>query len=110
MSIGRSIRDAWREDFYVDCRYMTDTAASAVELQQHNLILIGNTDNSAVLNRIKKSLPLQFFSNPIDLAGHVYKGSNIVVETVFPNPLSPDRLMVVVDSNSQGKWKIPDSR
>ena len=32
------------------------------------------------------------------------------METVFPNPLGPGKLVVIVDSNSQGKWKIPDSR
>lgn len=97
----------WRRYFRGDVLIVEDTALTAEEIRRSNLVLWGDPKSNAVLARIARKLPLRF--DP---------ASGAVPVLIYPNPLQPDRYVVVnsgftwgafgSDNNAQQCPKLPD--
>ena len=60
-----------------------------------NLVLFGRPQTHSVLRRIADRLPLRITRNGVRVGGRAYEGPSIGLRMIYPNPLSPDRYVVV---------------
>jgi hypothetical protein len=73
-------------------------------IQRYNLILFGGPKENSVVERIQRDLPIRSIGGAIHLGGQKVKGPGIAACFVYPNPLSPGRLVTVyMGSDKEGQ-------
>jgi hypothetical protein len=108
----------WRTVFRGDPRVKDDTALTGADLAGANLVLWGDPQSNSLLARILPQLPLTWDAQTLTFAGQSYDAAHHAPVLIFPNPLNPQRYVVLNSSftfragaaqtNSQQTPKLPD--
>lgn len=115
----------WRTQMRGEVPVIQDSEITEEMIQNKHLILWGDPASNAVLNKIYKKLPLKWDSSGfalIDLdhpdEGSTYPVTQAVPVMIFPNPLNPEKYVVLNSgfsfaaagsmSNSRQTPKLPD--
>ena len=108
----------WRKVFRGDVRVKDDTALTAEDVANSNLILWGDPGSNAALAKILARLPLQWTRDKLTLAGQTYDATQHVPILIYPNPANPSRYLVLNSgvtfreeallTNAQQTPKLPD--
>jgi hypothetical protein len=85
----------WRKQFRGDARVAQDTAITDDQLAQHNLVLFGDPQSNQLLAKIAEKLPIKWTTDGIQLGGKTYPAGTHVPVLIFPNPLNPNRYVVL---------------
>jgi hypothetical protein len=95
-----------------------DTALTDDQIANANLILWGDPTSNRVLARILPKLPIQWSNETLAMNGKTYASTNHVPVLIFPNPLNPERYVVINSSftfreydylnNARQTPKLPD--
>ncbi|MFA4016666.1 MAG: hypothetical protein RUDDFDWM_001776 [Candidatus Fervidibacterota bacterium] len=76
-----------------------DVDLTEEDLRTANIILVGNARNNSLIKHINAFLPIRFDvnENAIVMAnGLRFSGDDVGVKMVYPNPLNPRRLVVII--------------
>ncbi|WP_437201515.1 alpha/beta hydrolase-fold protein [Planctomicrobium sp. SH664] len=65
------------------------------EIQESNLVLLGDPGSNSVLAKVVDQLPLQWTKDSITFNGQTYSTKDHAVVLIFPNPLNPKRYVVI---------------
>lgn len=105
----------WRRVFRGEVPVVNDTAVDSVDT---NLILWGDPSSNAYLRRIVDRLPVKWTKDALDFGGHKYDAAHHAPVLIFPNPLNPNRYIVLNSghtfreeaavNNSYQTPKLPD--
>lgn len=108
----------WRRHFRGDVQVKDDVAIDDKDIRNHHLILWGTPQSNALTKKIVSELPIQWNGDKIVARGHSYDAASHAVILVFPNPLNPDRYIVLNSSftfrdyaylnNARQTPKLPD--
>jgi len=108
----------WRRQFRGQPRVKDDSEISQADIDSNNLVLWGDPSSDRLLGKIKDELPLTWTSQHVTVAGKKYEASSAVPVLIYPNPLNPERYLVLNSgftfsqfgggSNSQQTPKLPD--
>lgn len=108
----------WRKVFRGDVRVKDDTALTAGDVANSNLILWGDPGSNAALAKILARLPLQWTRDKLTLAGQTYDATQHAPILIYPNPANPSRYLVLNSgvtfreeallTNAQQTPKLPD--
>jgi acetyl esterase/lipase len=86
---------AFAKSYRGDVRTKPDTAITAADSADHNLILFGDPGSNKVLAQILDKLPLKWTSQAIEIGGKSYGTSSHIPVMIYPNPLNPKRYVVL---------------
>ncbi|HEX7861362.1 MAG TPA: hypothetical protein VF773_13600 [Verrucomicrobiae bacterium] len=116
--IGREFKRAvyeWRAQFRGDVQVVN---ASEVKdwTQNNHLVLWGDPQSNEVIREILQKLPLKWTAETIEVGGKIYDARKHVPLMIFPNPLAPDKYVVLnsgftfrgFGSNADQTAKLPD--
>jgi len=108
----------WRRYFRGETPVKDDFAITDDDIKNSNLILWGDPHSNKVLGRIADKLPIQWSAAGIKVGGKTYDATKHVPAFIFPNPLNPNRYVVInsgftfpqfaAASNSLQTPKLPD--
>lgn len=84
---------------------ISDTELTDEQIASSNLILFGDPGSNQVLARIYKSLPLRWTADTLEVDGKAYDPAKHGVAMIYPNPLNPQRYVVI---NSGHTMHTPD--
>ncbi len=108
----------WRDVYRGDAPIKDDTQITADDVAHSNLILWGDRSSNAVLKRITDKLPLKWTAEKLEFNGQTYDATNHALILIFPNPLNPNRYIVLNSgvtfreqallNNSDQTPKLPD--
>lgn len=108
----------WRKVFRGEAPVKDDSAITDADIANSHLVLWGDPSSNAVLARILENLPLSWDASRLVFAGREYPAAETVPILVFPNPLNPDKYIVLNSgptfredallNNSQQIPKLPD--
>ena len=73
-----------------------DTALTPELVRERALVLYGNAANNAVLREIGDKLPIRVGTDRLELRGLPLTGKDIGAKFICPNPLRPNRYLVVL--------------
>lgn len=74
-----------------------DVSITDDQIQSEHLVLYGNPNSNSVLRRlIAAGLPLSFDANGLTLFDRRYEGKDVGIKMIYPNPLAPNKYVVVV--------------
>lgn len=88
-------RNLWRDVFRGDARIKSDREITDADLARHHLVLWGDPSSNALLARIIAQLPLQWDAKTVTFRGQAYPASHHAPILIFPNPLNPQRYVVL---------------
>lgn len=114
-----TFREGWGRYCRATLPETTDTALTAADIRDKNLVLFGDPGSNAVLRRLLPKLPLRWTKDTIILAGKTFSAHDHLPTLIFPNPENPQRYVVLnigftfsradMDgSNSQQYPHLPD--
>ena len=108
----------WRKVFRGVAPVKDDSALTEADIANANLVLWGDPSSNTVLARILKKLPLSWDTAKLVFAGKEYDSASTMPILIFPNPLNPDKYVVLNSgptfredallNNSQQIPKLPD--
>ncbi|HEV3165959.1 MAG TPA: prolyl oligopeptidase family serine peptidase [Isosphaeraceae bacterium] len=85
----------WRRQFRGEARVKDDTAVTDADIASANLVLWGDPESNAILKRIADRLPIHWTAERIVVGDRDYPAENHALVMVYPNPLNPDRYVVL---------------
>ncbi|MGA3019602.1 MAG: hypothetical protein ABSF62_20965 [Bryobacteraceae bacterium] len=72
-----------------------DTAVTPAMIASSNLRLFGDHNTNSITAQIKGALPLTLLDNGVSVGGRAYTGDNVRYAMIYPNPLNPNKYVVV---------------
>ncbi|MBI2192658.1 MAG: NPCBM/NEW2 domain-containing protein [Planctomycetes bacterium] len=97
---AEALRDQWVLRFGYPCPLKPDTEVTEADVRAANLVCYGRPDQNRVVERAAGKLPVRFEPGRILLAGKAWSGDGVGVKLCTPNPLQPDRYLVVFASQT----------
>jgi hypothetical protein len=91
-----AFRALWETRFAVPCRWKTAAQVGDADLKDSNLILFGGPEENELTARVLPKLPVKFAEGGVELGGRRYAGANLGVKLCHPNPLNPQRYVVLM--------------
>jgi pimeloyl-ACP methyl ester carboxylesterase len=108
----------WRIQFRGNALTKKDRDVTEEDIASSHLVLWGDPGSNSILDRIIGELPLSWDRESVSLAGRTASAQNHVPMMIFPNPLNPDRYVVlnsgftfdapISSSNADQTAKLPD--
>ena len=92
----------WRRWANGDCEVKGDAEVTPQDIDHYNLILYGGPRSNALVARINDLLPIRFEGSAIVVGEERFRGEDVGVKMIYPNPLNPDRYVVI---NAGITWK-----
>lgn len=111
--MNRAIQQ-WRSQFRGEAIVKDDTAITTADIANSNLILWGDEQSNAVYAKVVSALPVQSL---LGKAGNNYSPTQHILLLIYPNPLNPQRYVVLNSSftfrednvsNARQTPKLPD--
>jgi hypothetical protein len=81
-------------------RVKRDADVTPDDVADYNLILFGNPRVNRLIARVNGELPVRFKGGGVAAGGELYAGEDVGTVAVWPNPLNPDRYVVVVGATT----------
>jgi pimeloyl-ACP methyl ester carboxylesterase len=114
----RAVRE-WRSTFRGEALVRDDKAVTNDDIRDANLVLWGDPSSNAILARIASRLPIRWEKDgTIRANGKTYPTKTSVPVFIFPNPLNPERYVVINSgitwreeaylNNAQQRSRLPD--
>jgi acetyl esterase/lipase len=100
-------QDRWRAVFRGDLREKRDTDVTEDDMRNYHLVLWGDPQSNRLLARVAPQLPIRWGPKDIDANGQRFDGSSHVPVMIYPNPLNPERYVVL---NSGPTFRENDDR
>jgi pimeloyl-ACP methyl ester carboxylesterase len=85
----------WRRQFRGEAPVKNDADVTDADIAGSNLILWGDPQSNKVLSRIAARLPISWKAEGIRVGEKTYSADHHVPVLIFPNPLNPERYVVV---------------
>ena len=92
---GQRLLAWWDERFHCKPRYFKDTEISETDQARYSLLLIGGPADNAVAGALAEHIPLKIAANAVTIDAHVFPVHDAAVQMIYPNPLNPDRYVLV---------------
>ncbi len=98
----------WRDWQKQEPRVFKDTELSDADAARYSLQLIGGPDANAVTAKLAARLPISMTAEEITIDGKSFKAQNAAVQMIYPNPLNPERYVLLVAGNSVDGLYVSD--
>jgi hypothetical protein len=89
----------WREAYFVDCPIKRDVDSTDADIQNYNLVIVGDGGTNSVIKRISDRLPVRSSLGHLSLAGKTYNGAQLGYEFIARNPLNTRKYVVIIGMN-----------
>ena len=84
-------------------RVKKDADVTAQDIQRFNLILFGTPKTNLLINRIARHLPVKIDEGKFTIGAKTYAGKDLGLAMIYPNPLNPERTVVIYSGVHWGR-------
>ncbi len=108
----------WRRQMRGDAVVKDSQTVNADDIKNSHLVLWGDPASNPLIERIVQLLPIKWTKERLIVAGKSYPANNSMPALIYPNPLNPNRYVVINSgptfmqfgsmSNSRQTPKLPD--
>lgn len=97
-----TFKQNWQTNFFEDtCRLKKDNKINKDDILKYNLLLIGSKETNQFFQKVAPMLPVKISDDQIKIGSHIYKGKNLSFVMIYPNPLNPQKYILVCSSNCE---------
>jgi hypothetical protein len=90
----------FRDRADVEFPVMADVEVTADLMERRHLVLYGTPDSNAVLGEMRGLLPIEVRGGSMTVGSEPMRGDDLSAVFIFPNPLAPDRYVIVKTGTS----------
>ena len=115
---SRRAIEHWRKHFRGDARVKNANQIDEADIKEHHLVLWGDPSSNRKIAEVIESLPIQWTTDLLEVAGKSYDARHHIVALIYPNPENPNRYVVLNSSftfreydylnNARQTPKLPD--
>jgi hypothetical protein len=105
--LADQIEKSWQDNYYVSCPRKTDREITLADIATMNLVIVGGPNVNATIKRIFGSLPFELDAGGIRVGDMKVESGQALMSAIYPNPLNPQRYVVLVASNSPNAAELP---
>jgi hypothetical protein len=87
---------------------LPDSEITRAVISNYNLVLFGGPGENSITSRINRHLPIRQADGCILLDGSRIDGPGVAAKFVYPNPLNPERLIVVHEGSDLQGLRLSD--
>ncbi len=98
-----TFRANWDKFLRGDLRVKDDRAVSNEDIRQHHLVLFGDAGSNRILAKVAGKLPFEWGAKGIRIAGQTFDGENQTLVAIYPNPLHPEKYIVINSGHTFGE-------
>ena len=106
-ALGKRMAD-WGLGAVFTCK--ADREVTDDDLRTANVLVIGTPHNNAILARIEAKLPLRWTDSGLRLGEESVEGPDAGACLIYPNPLAPERYVVVITATGEAGYQIWSQR
>ncbi len=112
--VNRLVARRWShpKGWVVDYPIVDDVDVTDAMIRDTVLVLVGPPSSNSVLARIADRLPIRVANDGVHVGDAVHRGAQVGAAFVAPNPLNPDRMVLVIAGPEPlGTWRsiaLPD--
>lgn len=96
-----SINNMWHYKYFNNCMMKRDIEVTSKDIQEANLVLIGNQNSNYYLKHIIKELPIDILQNRIVINNDSLIGSSLGFYMVYPNPHNEQKYIAIIGYNNK---------
>lgn len=87
-----------------------DRDVTAADIAARHLVLFGTPAQNSLVRKIADKLPARFLDDGVEIAGQAHRGEGVGLVMVYPNPLNPERYVLLLPEGYAGgsPWTYPD--
>lgn len=85
----------WERLYHCRPRVRDDSAVTEADIAAHHLILYGGPAANALTAKVAGKLPIPIERDRIRVGNKTFQGDDVGVKLCYPNPLNPERYVVV---------------
>ncbi len=100
----------WRAQFRGELRICDDVDVTSEDIRRHHLILFGDPRGNRMIGRIAGRLPIRWTGDGIRVGERRFGGRGQVAVLIAPNPLNPDRYVVLNSGHTFADWGGTNAR
>lgn len=89
------LEQEWREQFRGEALVVSDMEFKADQWKDANWLLFGSPETNTLIKQMAPYLPIQWRSGNIRVGEHVFDDKRHVLVLIFPNPMNPDKYVVL---------------
>lgn len=108
-SLSQRIRESWMKNYGVSCPFKKDRDLSPDDIRNKHLVLLGNGETNSMIKELSSRVPLQIERQQISVGDKRYSGRALGVALIYPNPLNPDKYIVIAGANNSDGYKLIES-
>jgi hypothetical protein len=101
--------NAWKNMYFVNCLLKKDIEINNQDIQNSHLILFGNQKTNMIIDNIIEHIPLKIEKDRIIIGQNEYLGSKLSFHMIYPNPLNPQRYIVIIGANNINYFQLGES-
>jgi pimeloyl-ACP methyl ester carboxylesterase len=75
---------------------------TAADIADRHLVLFGTPEQNALVAKVADRLPAKFLADGVEAGGKAYRGEGVGLALVYPNPLNPDRYVLLLPEGYAG--------
>jgi predicted esterase len=98
----------FRKHVTIRYRVLADRQLTRGLAARHALILVGNEQTNSVLARLGPRLPIRVLAGEVQVKDRRYRGADLGVSFIYPNPEAPARYLRVVGGTSARAFELHD--
>ncbi len=91
--------DSFRSEFAKwmrgDVRVKSDTAVTANDIANYNLVLFGDPGSNSLIAKVIGRLPIQWTRSEITVGAQKFPAADHALVLIYPNPLNPQKYVVL---------------
>ena len=89
--IAQYFNEAWKNMYFNGCMIKYDYQINDADIENANLLLIGDFKTNKILSDIAGKLPLSIMEGKVTIGNHTEVGRNLNLYMVYPNPKNKDK-------------------
>jgi hypothetical protein len=109
-SIAQKISDLWFDRYLVRCMVKKDVEITVDDVEQSNLLLLGNYSSNTQMAKLQEQLPLQLSDSGVRFQNKELLGKNLGFYLIYPNPANSFRYVAVIGSNNSSRVSLGSER
>lgn len=104
-ALTEEFKAMWKEYYYSDCRSKLDVEITLEDIDEANLVLLGNDESNFIVEKIKDYLPVTLKRDGF-LFKEVSYNNDYCIYMIFPNPLNKKRYILLTNSSDLSNIRL----
>jgi hypothetical protein len=92
---AKQIAGDWEGWQHVKPRFFLDSSITEEDMARYSLIVVGGAEANLVTRKLSDRLPLNIQGSKVTIGNKTYDAPDAAVGMIYPNPLNPQRYVVI---------------